>query len=108
MKGQPGLSELSVISWVSAFQGCPLKRGSTVYACSSVCMKYVILNLTRSGSIKVEHFPSYNLTQSYSIVALLYEEPLRFNVHGMLTEITFFKAFTRHLKFSQQFLNPVV
>ena len=28
MEGQSGLSELSVISWVSAIQGCP--RGSTV------------------------------------------------------------------------------
>ena len=25
MEEQSGLSELSVISWVSAFQGCPLK-----------------------------------------------------------------------------------
>ena len=24
MEGQSGLSELSVISWVSAFEGCPL------------------------------------------------------------------------------------
>ena len=27
MEGQSGLSELSVISWVSAIQGCPLKAG---------------------------------------------------------------------------------
>ena len=26
MEGQSGLSELSVISWVSAIQGCPLSR----------------------------------------------------------------------------------
>ena len=32
MERQSGLSELSVISWVSAFQGCPLSGpGSTVY-----------------------------------------------------------------------------
>ena len=30
MEGQLGLSELSVISWVSAFQGCPL-RGVPLY-----------------------------------------------------------------------------
>ena len=36
MGRQSGLSELSVISWVSAIEGCPGKRGSTVlYRCKS-------------------------------------------------------------------------
>ena len=36
MERQSGLSELSVISWVSAIEGCPGKRSSTVlYRCKS-------------------------------------------------------------------------
>ena len=38
MEGQSGLSELSVISWVSAVEGCPLSRGSTVH----ICRQYTI------------------------------------------------------------------
>ena len=33
MEGQSGLSELSIISWMSAFQGCPL-RGVPLYSLS--------------------------------------------------------------------------
>ena len=33
MEGQLGLGELSVILWVSAFQGCPL-RGVPLYLCT--------------------------------------------------------------------------
>ena len=32
MEGQSGLSELSAISWVSAFQGCPLSGVPVYYA----------------------------------------------------------------------------
>ena len=35
MEGQSGLSELSVISWVSAFEGCPLS-GVPLYVPNSM------------------------------------------------------------------------
>ena len=39
MGGQSGLSELSVISWVSAFEGCPLSGVPLYLKCYLVCLR---------------------------------------------------------------------
>ena len=44
MGGQSGLSELSVISWVSAFEGCPLSGVPLYFQKAAVAV--LILNLT--------------------------------------------------------------
>ena len=42
MEGQSGLSELSLILWVSAIQGCP--RGFTVI---TVCLDFLFFSLLK-------------------------------------------------------------
>ena len=44
MEGQSGLSELSVMSWVSAVEGYPLKRGSTVIPAALNLLHSPLLN----------------------------------------------------------------
>ena len=42
MGGQSGLSELSIISWMSAFEGCPLSRVPLYCVFSYLCVSCVI------------------------------------------------------------------
>ena len=44
MEGQSGLSELSVISWVSAIQGCPLSEVHESCICVAVGTKIQMLH----------------------------------------------------------------
>ena len=49
MEGQSGLSELSVISWVSAFQGVSVKRGSTVFFNTEALVTFADIRMLLSG-----------------------------------------------------------
>ena len=67
MEGQSGLSELSVISWVSAFQGCPLS-GVPLYTPCALYSKVEECACTCTSSTHMCPFPSsytYPLPYSY-------------------------------------------
>ena len=57
MEGQSGLSELSVISWVSAFEGCPLS-GVPLY------LRYTYLIVILNGSLANNVFYCFSMLLS--------------------------------------------